>query len=55
MDIGGGFPAGELSQKTIDALKMTEHDLLGYKIIAEPGRHFCSNSSYLLTKVLGKR
>jgi hypothetical protein len=26
LDIGGGFPAGELSKMTIDALKPTEHD-----------------------------
>jgi hypothetical protein len=26
LDIGGGFPSGELSKMTIDALKPTEHD-----------------------------
>jgi diaminopimelate decarboxylase len=55
MDIGGGFPAGDLSQLTIDALKTTENDPLGYRVIAEPGRHFCSNSFYLMTRVLGRR
>lgn len=55
MDVGGGFPAGDLNKKTIDALKVTKNDPLGYKVIAEPGRHFSSNSFYLLTRVLGKR
>jgi len=34
LDIGGGFPLGELSQKTLNALKITEKDPLGYKVIA---------------------
>lgn len=55
LDIGGGFPAGELSQKTMDALKITQNDPLDYTVIAEPGRHFSANSFYVLTKVLGKR
>jgi diaminopimelate decarboxylase len=55
MDIGGGFPSGELSQKTIQALQTTRNDPLGYRVIAEPGRHFSGNSFYLLTRVLGKR
>jgi len=55
MDIGGGFPSGDLNEKTVQALRFTENDSLGYKVIAEPGRHFCSNAFYLLTRVLGKR
>lgn len=34
MDIGGGFPAGDLNKRTIDALKVTRNDPLGYKVIA---------------------
>lgn len=45
----------DLNEKTINDLKPTEADPLGYKVIAEPGRHFCGNSFYLLTKVMGKR
>jgi len=55
MDVGGGFPSADLNKKTVDALKITENDPLGYTVIAEPGRHFCGNSFYLLTRVLGKR
>lgn len=55
LDVGGGFPSGELNKKTIDALKVTENDPLGYRVIAEPGRHFSGNCFYLLTRVLGKR
>jgi diaminopimelate decarboxylase len=55
MDIGGGFPSADLNEKTIQALKFTENDPLGYKVIAEPGRHFSGNAFYLLTRVLGKR
>jgi diaminopimelate decarboxylase len=55
LDIGGGFPSGELSAKTVEALEITKNDPLGYKIIAEPGRHFSAYSFYLLTRVLGKR
>lgn len=55
MDIGGGFPQGDLNPRTIEALKMTRDDPLGYKVIAEPGRHLSGDSFYLLTRVLGKR
>ena len=55
MDVGGGFPAGDLNASTIEALIITENDPLGYTVIAEPGRHFCSLSFYLLTRVIGKR
>jgi len=55
MDIGGGFPAKEIGQSTIEALKVTENDPLGYKVYAEPGRHFCSNAFYLATRVLCKK
>lgn len=55
MDIGGGFPSGELSQTTIDALKPTSTDPLNYRVIAEPGRHFSANTFYLLTRIIGKR
>lgn len=34
LDIGGGFPSGNLPQMTIDALKMTENDPLKYRVIA---------------------
>jgi diaminopimelate decarboxylase len=34
MDVGGGFPSSDLNQKTIEALKVTENDPLGYKVIA---------------------
>jgi hypothetical protein len=34
MDVGGGFPAGDLSQDTIEALEITRNDPLGYKTIA---------------------
>jgi len=34
LDVGGGFPSGELNIKTIDALKATQYDPLGYRTIA---------------------
>lgn len=55
MDVGGGFPSGELTRNTIDALEITRDDPLGYKVFAEPGRHFSAQTFYLLTRVLGKR
>jgi len=55
MDVGGGFPSGEISKNTLEALEMTRNDPLGYQTYAEPGRHFSSQSFYLLTRVLGKR
>lgn len=55
LDIGGGFPSGELSQMTIDALAPTKNDPLNYRVIAEPGRHFSSYSFYLLSRIIGKR
>jgi len=55
MDIGGGFPQGELQDHFVKSLTVTKDDPLGYRVIAEPGRHFCSNSFYLFTRVLAKR
>lgn len=55
LDLGGGFPAGELDERTISALQVTQNDPLGYQVIAEPGRHFSSNSCSLATRILGKR
>lgn len=55
LDVGGGFPAGELSDLTIEALKQTKNDPMNYRVIAEPGRHFSSRSFYLLTRILGTR
>ncbi len=54
MDLGGGFPAGELSEKLVNSLLLTKDDPLGYKIIAEPGRHFAENTFHLLDRVIGK-
>jgi len=34
LDIGGGFPVGDLSKMTIEALKPTQHDPMGYRVIA---------------------
>lgn len=36
-------------------LKATDNDPMGYRVMAEPGRHFSSNSCYLATRILGKR
>jgi len=55
LDVGGGFPSGDLNTNVVDALKKTYNDPLGYKVIAEPGRHFSSNSCHLLFRVLTKR
>lgn len=55
LDLGGGFPSGDLSEKTINALQITKADPMNYTVIAEPGRHFSGNAFYLLTRVLGKR
>lgn len=42
MDLGGGFPQGQIPEFLIDLLHSTAN--LNYKIIAEPGRHFSANS-----------
>lgn len=55
LDLGGGFPAGEINETMLEHLKLTYNDPLGYKVIAEPGRHFSSNSCYLATRILAKR
>lgn len=55
LDIGGGFPAGDLPQSTIDALKPTFNDPLNYRVIAEPGRHMSSRCFYVVTRILGMR
>lgn len=55
MNVGGAFRKDSISQEDIDSLKITKDNSLGYTVIAEPGRYFCSNSCYLLTRVLAKR
>lgn len=55
LDVGGGFPSGELTPHLIKTLSKTYNDPLGYQVIAEPGRHFSSNTSHLLFKVMAKR
>jgi hypothetical protein len=34
MDVGGGFPSGDLSDKTVQALQITRDDPLGYRVMA---------------------
>lgn len=55
LDIGGGFPAGDLNSRLTEALHITKDDPLGYRVIAEPGRYLSGRSCYLTTKILGKR
>lgn len=55
LDIGGGFPADDLPQSTINALKSTENNALGYRVIAEPGRHMSSRCFYVATRIIGMR
>lgn len=52
LDLGGGFPAGEVDSNMMDALLLTKNDPLGYKVIAEPGRHLSANCGYVFTRVL---
>ncbi len=39
LNLGGGFPATDLTDELIEVLKETKDDPLGYKVVAEPGRH----------------
>ena len=55
LDLGGGYPAGDLNDTLVDALKITKDDPLGYRVVAEPGRHFSQNTCYLFTRILAKR
>lgn len=55
LDLGGGYPAGELPESLVDILRQTQNDPLGYRVIAEPGRHMCSNNFYLACRVIGRR
>lgn len=34
LDIGGGFPSGQLTEELVDMLRPTEGDPLGYRVIA---------------------
>lgn len=38
LDLGGGFPAGQLGKNQIEVLNETKSDT--YRVVAEPGRHF---------------
>ena len=55
MDVGGGFPDNGIPASTIKALTLTRDDPLGYKVIAEPGRHFAALSFILMTRVIGHK
>jgi len=55
LDLGGGYPSGDLSDSFIEGLRDTYNDPLGYKVVAEPGRHFSSLSCYLFTRIMAKR
>jgi diaminopimelate decarboxylase len=55
MDIGGGFPGHQISQHFVDILAATRDDPLGYKVIAEPGRHFSTLCFSLLVRVIGQK
>ena len=55
LDVGGGFPSGEFNENSINALKKTENDPLGYQVIAEPGRFFSANSCSLLFRIMAKK
>lgn len=53
LDLGGGYPASQLSEAQIEVLKATRNN--GYRVIAEPGRHFSQESGHLAVRVIGKR
>jgi diaminopimelate decarboxylase len=53
LDLGGGYPAAHLNDSLIELLKSSENK--GYRVVAEPGRHFCQESCHLLLRVIGKR
>lgn len=40
LDVGGGFPTGDIHENAISALNFKSD----FEIIAEPGRHFSGNS-----------
>ena len=51
LDVGGGFPSDQLNSNVVNALSATCNDPLGYRVIAEPGRHFSSNTCHLAFRV----
>jgi len=53
LDLGGGYPATDLSESQVEVLSLTKDK--GYKVIAEPGRHFSQETCHLATRVIGKR
>ena len=59
LDLGGGYPAGELSDKQVGVLKELEgwgkEEGKNFRVIAEPGRHFSAGSCHLAVRVIGKR
>lgn len=53
LDLGGGFPAAHLSEAQLQVLNDTRNH--GYRVIAEPGRHFSQETCHLAVRVIGKR
>lgn len=52
LDVGGGFPSGSISSRLFECLSKVKDDPLGYRVIAEPGRHFSSFSCHLVFRVI---
>jgi diaminopimelate decarboxylase len=53
LDLGGGFPASDLSEAQVEVLESTRDQ--GYRVVAEPGRHFSQETCWLAVRVIGKR
>lgn len=53
LDLGGGYPAAHLSEAQVEVLKATRNQ--GYRVVAEPGRHFSQETGHLAVRVIGKR
>lgn len=53
LDLGGGFPAAQLSDAQVQVLNGTREQ--GYRVVAEPGRHFSQETCSLALRIIGKR
>jgi diaminopimelate decarboxylase len=53
LDLGGGFPAANLSDAQVEVLNSTRDQ--GYRVVAEPGRHFSQETCWLAVRIIGKR
>lgn len=52
LDIGGGYPPGNISDRIVECLSKTKIADANFKVVSEPGRLFSTSACSLLFRVI---